>query len=143
VPAEGILQRRRRASGAAPQLQQHEPPHHVRRPHELVRAMRAGFTMSRTCPAACDATIYTSPPPSHRQGQRHHLHEALRRRRGAALLRIAAATHPPTLFGYQPLQGHRGIRLLRHLVPSRLPCRVTSTSSTVMRTTVGLDRDKR
>jgi hypothetical protein len=37
-----------------------------------------------------------------------------------------------------PLQGHRGIRSLRHLVPSRLPCRVTSTSSTVMRTTVGL-----
>ena len=33
------------------------------------------------------------------------------------------------------LQGHRGIRSLRHLVPSRLPCRVTSTSSTVMRTT--------
>jgi hypothetical protein len=31
-----------------------------------------------------------------------------------------------------------GIRSLRHLVPSRLPCRVTSTSSTVMRTTVGL-----
>jgi hypothetical protein len=34
--------------------------------------------------------------------------------------------------------GHRGIRSLRHLVPSRLPCRVTSTSSTGMRTTVGL-----
>ena len=33
---------------------------------------------------------------------------------------------------------HRGIRSLRHLVPSRLPCRVTSTSSTVMRTTVTL-----
>jgi hypothetical protein len=30
------------------------------------------------------------------------------------------------------------IRSLRHLVPSRLPCRVTSTSSTVMRTTVTL-----
>ena len=30
------------------------------------------------------------------------------------------------------------IRSLRHLVPSRLPCRVTSTSSTVMRTTVPL-----
>ena len=33
-----------------------------------------------------------------------------------------------------------GIRSLRHLVPSRLPCRVTSTSSTVMRTTVILSR---
>jgi hypothetical protein len=31
------------------------------------------------------------------------------------------------------LCGHRGIRSLRHLVPSRLPCRVTSTSTTVVR----------
>ena len=46
LPAEGILQRRRRASGAAPQLQQHESPHHGRRPHELVHWSITSFVTS-------------------------------------------------------------------------------------------------
>ena len=120
------------AINAARQLQQHEPPHHVRRPHEHARAYGAReFTMT---------ALSVRHTTTHRRRCLPHLHGAVQPRRGArhSYAGRRRPTHPPST---APLQGHRGIlgiRSLRHLHiwgASRRPCRVASTCTTVTRTT--------